>query len=568
VIAAVALVYAATLALLPAGGLWIVDNGNKRIQLEALLASGFRDFALPWPGRELDPELAFNPLPHAFSVVREGRLYSVFSPLFPTLSAFPFRALGDAGLCLLPLLASLALLAGVGRLAQLAQLPPWGGALAIGIAGLATPLWFYAVVFWEHALAASLCVGAVALAFGFLIQRSRWQLWLAGLAIALAAGLRDSLLLFAAVLGIFVCLATPHTRLRTGALFAAGLAAGLLPLALFQWLALGDPLGFHLTHGFAARTGEEPAIWFQLRTRPVVLHNLFLAAGGGPAASALFTAPLALLLLAQPRLSERAHRALALAAAAWALALTLAVAIGFATAASPIEQLLASNGFFAAAPLLAVGLVRRRPDAWGSASDRVVGWLLRLVLAYALLYFALTPVRNTTGIHWGNRYLLELYPLLAVPCAAGLLALWRGAVPARLAMALLALLAAGSVALQIFSLDLLRRKLVFGEQLERAVRERPEAVVITDEWWVPQTLARAFFDKSIFHVATREGSRDLLERMARRGIGEFLLVTSDAGRAPDPAALVIDDEGLGFFSLRLEHRSLPTAGAAPRPSSR
>jgi hypothetical protein len=566
-IAAVALAYAATLALLPAGGIWIADNGNQRIQMEALLASGFRDFSLPWPGRELDPEFAFNPLPHAYSVVREGRLYSAFSPLFPTLSAFPFRALGDAGLCLLPLLASLAGLAGVGRLAQLAELPPWGCALAIGIAGLATPLWFYAVVFWEHALAASLCVGSVALAFGYLIQRSQRQLWLAGLAIALAAGLRDSLLLFAAVLGVFVCIATPHARLRTGAIFAAGLAAGLLSLALFQWLALGDPLGFQLTHGFAARAGEEPGFWFQLQARPVVLHNLFLAAGGGPASSALFSAPLALLLLAQPRLSEPAHRALALAAAVWALAVTLAVAIGFATAASPIEQLLVSNGFFAAAPLLAVGLVRRRPDAWGSASDRVVGWLLRLVLGYALLTFALAPVRNTTGIHWGNRYLLELYPLLAVPCVAGLLTLWRGAAPARLAMALLGLLAAGSVALQLFSLDLLRRKLVFGERLEQAVRERPETVIVTDEWWVPQTLARVFFDKSIFYVATREGSRDLLERLTQRGIGEFLLVTADAGRAPEPGARVIGDEGLGYFSLRLEPRGLPTAGAAPRPSS-
>jgi hypothetical protein len=66
-VAAVAFVYAATLAMLPSGGLWIIDNGNKRIQVEALLASGFRDFSLPWPGRELDPELAS--LAERFSVV-------------------------------------------------------------------------------------------------------------------------------------------------------------------------------------------------------------------------------------------------------------------------------------------------------------------------------------------------------------------------------------------------------------------------------------------------------------------------------------------------------------------
>ena len=566
-IAAVALVYAATLAMLPPGGLWIVDNGNKRIQVEALLASGFRDFSLPWPGRDLDQDFAFNPLPNAFSVVREGRLFSVFSPVFPTLSALPFRVLGDAGLCLLPLFASLALLLGVGRIAELAELPPRGRSLAILIAGLATPLWFYAVVFWEHAVAASLCVGSVALAFDFLKHGSRRQLWLSGLAIALAAGLRDSLLLFAAVLGALVFCVTPRERLRAGWIFVAGLAAGLLPLALFQWLALGDPLGFHLAHGFAARAGEEPGFGFHLRTRPAVFYNLFLAADGAPALSAFLTVPFALLLIAQPRLSPRAHRGVALGAAAWALVGAIVSAIGYATAQSPIEQLLVSNGFFAAAPLLVVGLVRRRPEHAMTACDRVVGWLLRLALGYSLVYFALTPQLNTTGIHWGNRFLLELYALLAVPCAAGLLVLWRGSPLARSAAVCLALLAAASVALQIFSIDLLRRKLVFGERLEQAVRERPEAVVVTDQWWVPQTLAHEFFDKSLFFVATPEKARVLLERLAQRGVGEILFVTTNLSRPPDPGALVIDDEGLGFFSLRLEHHPLRVSGPGRVPGA-
>jgi hypothetical protein len=79
-----------------------------------------------------------------------------------------------------------------------------------------------------------------------------------------------------------------------------------------------------------------------------------------------------------------------------------------------------------------------------------------------------------------------------VPCAAGLLGLWRDSSAARGAAFLLALLAAASFALQVFSIDLLRRKLVFGERLEQAVRERPETIVLTDVWWVPQTLAREF----------------------------------------------------------------------------
>lgn len=553
---AVALVYSLTLAALPAGGLWIVDNGNKRIQVEALLASGFRDFSLPWPGRDLDPELAFNPLPRPFSVVRDGRLYSVFSPFFPTLSALPFRVLGETGLCLLPLLASFVLLAFVGRIAALAGLPPRGRALAILVAGLATPLWFYAVIFWEHAVAASLCVVSVALAFEFLVRGSKRHLFFAGLAIALGAGMRDPLLLFAAVLGALVFFATPQERLRAGGYFAGGLAAGLLPLALFQWFALGDPLGFHLTHGFAPRAGEGTGLGFLLRTRPAVLHNLFLASGEGVAVSALLTGPFALLLLVRPRLPNRAHRAAALAAAAWALAGATVLAVSYATAASQIERLLRSNGFFAAAPLLVVGLLRRRDPGPAPASDRVVGWLLRLVAVYSLLYFALTPVRNTTGVHWGNRYLLELYPLLAVPCAVGLLGLWRGSGAGRWVAVLLALLAAASVALQVFSIDLLRRKLVFGERLEQAVREHPETIVLTNVWWVPQTLARGFFDKSIFFVSTREQARALSARLEQRGIGELLFIRADTG-PPSPRAHVIEDEGLGFFSLRLERFALP-----------
>jgi hypothetical protein len=244
-----------------------------------------------------------------------------------------------------------------------------------------------------------------------------------------------------------------------------------------------------------------------------------------------------------------------LATAAWALVGALAFAAGFAAAESPIRWLYRTNGFFAAAPLLAVGLVRRRENGPESASGRALRCLLALVLAYTVLYVALTPLRNTTGIHWGNRYLLELYPLLAVPCAAALLAL-RERPRARLGMALLALLAAASVALQLLSLDLLRRKLVFGEKLEHAVRAYPGLPIVTDVWWVPQTLAREFHRRPLYFVSAADDLRSLLERLARHGETGFLFVTTDVARAPDAGARSIDDEGLGFFSLRLSPHPL------------
>ena len=555
-IAAVALVYLATLAILPAGGLWIVDNGSKRVQVQALLASGFRDFSLPLPGRELDPAFEFNPMPKLFSEVREGRLYSQYPPAFAVLSALPFSMFGDAGLCLLPLLASLALLGFLGWIADLAEVSPRVRALSILVAGLATPLWFYAVVFWEHAVAAGLCLGSVALAFEFLIRGSRRLLWLSGLAIALASGLREPLLLLAAALGILVLSTTPRARLQAGLVFGGGIAAGLFPSLILQWFALGEPLGIHVSGNFAANAADGSALGHHLRTRLAAFYNLFLAAGGSRTLSAALNLPFAVLLIAQPRPSARAYRACALGVAVWALVGLVVSAFGYATAHSPIDRMLAGNGFFAAAPLLAVGLVRRRERDATTPGDRVIGWLLRLALAYALLYLAFAPLISTAGIHWGNRFLLDLYPLLALPCAAGLLELWRGSAARGLAVLLL-LLVAGSVVLQVFSIDLLRRKLVFGERFEQAVREAPEAVVVTDVWWVPLTLARELLRKPIFYVSTDEQADDLLGRLARHGSREFLFVTADAGRSPNPRARVIEDEGLGFFSLRLEHHALP-----------
>ena len=98
-------------------------------------------------------------------------------------------------------------------------------------------------------------MGSVAFAFEFLMRGSKRCLFFSGLAIALGVGMRDALLLFAAVLGALVFFATPQQRLRAGGIFGAGLAAGLLPLAVFQWLALvvGLPPDARIR---AARAGE------------------------------------------------------------------------------------------------------------------------------------------------------------------------------------------------------------------------------------------------------------------------------------------------------------------------
>ena len=50
------------------------DGLRRTVPEQAILASGYTDYALRWPGHELDPTYAFNPLPGQFSHVVDGKL--------------------------------------------------------------------------------------------------------------------------------------------------------------------------------------------------------------------------------------------------------------------------------------------------------------------------------------------------------------------------------------------------------------------------------------------------------------------------------------------------------------
>jgi hypothetical protein len=184
-----------------------------------------------------------------------------------------------------------------------------------------------------------------------------------------------------------------------------------------------------------------------------------------------------------------------------------------------------------------------------------------------VLYLLLSPFRNVAGIHWGNRYLLLLYPLLSVLCAANLVDAWRLLPRARLAPVALLLIA--SFGLQLQALEILARKRAFTARLAVAVRERPEQVVLTNVWWLPQTLASEFLERKIFYIENDDQVRRLMAKLAGSGERRFLFVTSASDAPLEPGAILIDDEGLGFFSQQLVPRRVSGGGwLAPRQLER
>ena len=223
VAALVLLAYLGAFALMPMDGFWVCDDGAKFIQVQGLLCSHYRNYAVDWPGQVYDPTFRHSPLRLSLGRIADGRLYVSFPPFFALLSSFPFRLFGYAGLCVLPLGAGLATLWIVWRLAGRLEAPPGTRPLALLLVGLGTPLWFYSLTFWEHTPATALILGSVLLLIRQRTQPSRLGPVAAGLCCGAATWFREDTAVFGVGLVGVILLYHRH-RWRDAAFFVAAAA--------------------------------------------------------------------------------------------------------------------------------------------------------------------------------------------------------------------------------------------------------------------------------------------------------------------------------------------------------
>lgn len=546
----VAVVYLVTFALMSPKGLWIVDNENRFLQTKALADNGFREYNIPWSGKAMDPQLRFSPLlfnpQGTFKKQKDGQLISVFQPAFMVISSIFYKVLGYPGLYVLPLGAALLMLWGCARLAGLLYEGKMVSHLAVLLAGLATPVWFYSQTFWEHTTAACLVVWGLLFVMRHHRQESWRDLALGFSFLALSLFFRDVLGLLAMVVLGLLLMRRPQAWLRSIGVAGAVLVVGVGLLMAFQGVTTGLPLGFHA----GTLAGTESGVGGHLSHRPLLFYLFFCSAHPSKTVSVMLALPFLLAYLWRPRFARETFQKVVPWWAVAALVAGVVFLIALWSSPNIMRHLLAAGGLFLAAPVLVLGFLGVKEKTAARLLDRGSGFLVSTIALYLLVYCLVVPLEGAMSLHWGARPVFVLYPLLAVT-AAGTLARWirAGGLKMRWAGASVAMLIMVSILAQGQAVHLLHQKKVFSLQLAETLARFPHKVVVTNIFWLGHEMYDLFDEKTVFFFKDSSELNKLVPKIGARGHREALLVTPPQGPNPPPGVVRLNDEKWGFYGL-------------------
>lgn len=535
-------VYVTTLAISPKRVFWAPDEGAKWLQMHSVRLQGDLRYYVDFPAQRVDSE--FRYLPHAGIFPRpfmapDGSLYLAFETpvVFPLLSSVGLHLFGIAGIYVLPLLSGWLLAVVAGALA--AAVCPGAGTATLLLVGLATPVWFYSVLFWEHTVAGGLAMVALAVvAFS-----SPWSLsaLLAALLLLLAgASLRLEMLAFALALVVawgisgLVMRTTGAGRRearprRRSPMRAAAVYLGLLVAVTGAALFLQGSLT--LRHNkLMTRLPQrlQPALDTLVQS-PWSILDVFVHTSiseAPPASDAwVLTAGVGILLCIAAAFVRRVRWESALLFAGFGLVFAFSVSLLCVG-----ETYRALHGLVPVAPFMVVA-----PYAWSGSRRGGRSYALVLIALFAALYCLASMVaisatylengRLAVGIEWGQRYMLTLYAVTGVLTVVAVQLHWRSSRPLWLRRAFVAGVAA--MVLTAVAFEVRGNGMLYLTRVRLAVWERAmqqEGPIVTDVWWLPASFAVFYTEHEMYYVRRRGDVAGWIAAAARHGVKEFTFV--------------------------------------------
>jgi len=586
--ASVLLVYVAVLWSMPKHVFWSPDEGGKFIELHCIEWHGGLRYSRPYAAQHIDPEFKFYPHvstpdgnPFPYPVTDSGGTVRFNWPIwFPLLSGFMLRAFGLPGIYVIPLLSGWLLALVSGRIAGL--LNPRITPITILLVGLATPVCFYSQCFWEHTFAALFALVAVAI-----LVRARPGSMRALVAmmcpLVVATMLRIEMAAFAAAAVLtwassaIVCRAwsgrdPEPSRPRQLHWLLTSLFLVCATVGAF-WLARGavPARQQHFITAVPARMMHLARVFPHL-PRSVVSVLVNTGRNEGPVLDPTWVAVACvgvLLCLLAPFL-----RAVRIEATVIVPALLIVLAYS-ASVAFLGQRYRSLHGIFPVAPFMVVGFYAlpeawRRHDAALLALSSFAALYLVIGCTAIFMFYLDAEAGLLTGLEWGQRYILALYPVLTILSIVALYAYQESSRPAWLKRYFVVMVGA----MMIIGVQ----QEVRGSGMMRFNREafaswdqalRTDGPLVTDVWWLPTALAPLFLAKEMSYVQRPLELTEWVSLAAAQGIPEFTFVSLvplgdaqlyEAGvrRVPQESRAVF-----GLHLTRLDMVSVRTPPAAP-----
>jgi hypothetical protein len=471
------------------------DPGMKLIAARSAIEHPTRPFDIDLPriaGRPVDlVDPSFR--------IHGDHTHAATSELFPLMTAPLIAAFGISGAYVLPALGFLLALAATA----------WAGvaldgrrsptALVLTAAGC-TPLLFYGLEFWEHALAVGIAALATAM---FARHRSTPGLLTCGFLLGVAVLLRPEASWYCAGLFVGARWLPSRPAVRHLAAVLAGMAIVWVPAAAASFIHSGQLLGDHVARNLSGLS--EDWCWDRVRTLRTWLVPSQIA----------WTVACLLLLAAAIATKARptARMAVEVAGSTFVALAAVAAALGAFGPAS----------VWNAAP--AALLVIAAPGLGARQGGR---FLATVAVACSLLVLLTAP--NDGGSQWGPRYLLFAFIPVSILTADALAALARR--PQVVGRIVVAVVVASSLMVQRSAYKNLQgSKQAYGRLLEFVERGTPPGgYVVTDLWWFRQVTAALYPTRTVLFVDDSASARRALALLA--GESNVSVVRSDRESRP------------------------------------
>lgn len=527
---------------------WSPDAGARFAMIRNWVAHG-NLLRLDYPSRDIDPAGQISSLayfefhqPHGFCVM--------YPLLFPFLCGLAYRALGFAGLTVVPLCCGLGCLGVTYATARRLGLRsrPW---LPL-VMGLATPLLLYSVVFWDHS---ALMLVAALTAYWMLraVQDdSLRSAAAAGAFMGLGVWLHE---LFLALFAAAWLAALPLLKSRRR--IAGGLLLGFLPVlllwGLFNGWVYGTPAGPHLGANVFQNSADHPFSLGRILDRTGLTERAMAQLVG----TAIFDAPSDLF----PYYLLLACLLIVYSFAAWSDSILagLAPVLGLAAGATALYLVLGLHGrytpagLFEATPLLipALGVpwYVRNPRAVVPSDEVFYAWLSRTCWLW-ILFLLINPM--LPGTDWGSRYLLSALPLLVLLSAHALEHQWQGWRKRGRSILIISAAALVGISLvcQVLGLIWIHRSLVYGQELNARVRALPSPVLVTDAD-IGARLAYPKPAQAQYLVRSDDDQRLFFSILQKRNVTDMVFVGTPSGLNGIENMLVLEGSAFTTTTPRL-----------------